>query len=273
MFINLLEIMCLNQYIISPKTWIHKINDNIKIFIIFITLMVLPYINYTYLSILLIIHICLILYSKIPKNKFFKNKYLLFGLLMLIFSIYLNNINSQTYLFFVQQISIILQRPIIFIEINYRIKSYLKLGTSYYIFIFPKYIIRVILIYFIYFISLKILYKTTKYENIVIYYLMNYLIKQNKKKILIITFASNFLILVSNQIYFIEVSIKLRNRKIFFPKYIYYYALKELLNNISEEIKRISCILYCRELNYKNLNIANIYYNYPINKIHCLNKK
>lgn len=206
------------------------------------------------------IYSLIIICFKIQKDAFFKKYYLLFGLSMLILSIYINNINIKVNLFsIIPIISIILKKPIFVIKFNHSKKLCFKLYKSYFLLIVPKFTIRTILIYILYLLSLKILYKTTRYENVIIYFLMNYLTKKNTKKILIINFASNFLILVSNQIYYAGIAIKLRNNKYLLPKYTYYYGLQELLHNIFEEIYRISFILYCREINYKNLSIINIY--------------
>nr|QCI07351.1 hypothetical protein [Leiomenia cribrosa] len=258
MLINLLETMFFDQYIISPRTWIHKINNNMKIFFIFIILLILPYIDYFYIIGIIAIYILIILCLKIPKNTLLKIHYIIFSLFIFTLNIYFSTFTLNKHLFLIETTSIIFKQTII-IKIYNQQKTVFKFKKYYYILLFPKYLIKIIVIYLAYFISLNILYKTTKYENIIIYYLMNYFITKNTKKILIITFASNFLNLVTNQLYFIEISIKLRNEKYIFSVYVYYYALKELLNNIFKEIKRISCILYCREINYKNLRILNIY--------------
>lgn len=142
----------------------------------------------------------------------------------------------------------------------------LDLYQEYYICNLPKFITRIIMIYISYLISLKILYFTTRYENIIIFYLtcsINY--KTNKysifkKQILIIVLASNFLILINNKICNLNISIKLRNSYSIANIHIYYYALNELLHNLIFEIYRITSILYSREINYKNLILKNIYY-------------
>ena len=151
MLVNLLEITFLNQYIISPKTWMHKINNNIKIVIVFITLLFISYADYLYIIIIILTYLLMIICFKIPKNVFLKKNYLLFGLSILIFNTYINNINLKVNTFsIIPTTSIILKKNILAIKYNDSQKPCFKLCKSYLLLMIPKFITRSIIIYISY---------------------------------------------------------------------------------------------------------------------------
>lgn len=252
----------LNVYINTPITFLHNIPSIIKVVYVYIYLCLIPYFNYLFIiANFLFILFCLNL-SNFPK-KFTKKLFFYFFILFIFicFIDYYNN--NQT------NISIITGLYSPNPQINFQIQKYINLkniknqnNTSTSI-VFIQ--ITIISIY--YFIILKILYLTTRYEEIIINILLNNL-KYNKKNIneiiLIVSFASQFLQKIIEQINILFVSIKLRSfYSKFYKYYLYKYIIINLLKETQNEIKRISSILYSREIKKKNKAIYLIdIYNY-----------
>uniref|UniRef100_UPI0030023CB4 hypothetical protein n=1 Tax=Anunuuluaehu liula TaxID=3049639 RepID=UPI0030023CB4 len=259
MFINLFQITFLNIYIISPKTWLHKIQSHNKISFIFVSLCLIPYVDYQYILIFIFLYSIIILNLKIHKQYTINLLNILF--FVLIFSLDINSININTELYNNALIYIPIDIQIPYLLAQFFAKYfYINIWLQYYyLIIIPKFILRAILIIILHFVSLRILFLTTTYEDVILYYLMNYIKIDNSiiKQINLITaLGYQFIALVINKINTIIVAVKLRNTQYVFSINQYnlcYFALKNLFIFIHNDVIRITSILYGREIEYNNL--------------------
>nr|YP_009295690.1 conserved hypothetical plastid protein [Mastocarpus papillatus]AOL58174.1 conserved hypothetical plastid protein [Mastocarpus papillatus] len=266
MFINLLQITFLNTYIISPKTWIHKIQNYKKISFIFIFLSFIPYINYQYIIIFTLISIFIAISYKKKCREYLKN---ILNALLVVSIIYMcfNDINVNNGLcrknsvhipFYITLLNLLIQIIRQFFTIN-------NLNQYNYMFTIPKFILRAFIITILYSLCIKILFSTTTYEDIVLHYLTKCISSNNIfiQKINLITILScQFLVLFTNRINIITTAIKVRNTNNIFSIYhynLYYYALKNLLRHVRYDAQLIIFILYSREIKCKNLIMKEIY--------------
>lgn len=109
------------------------------------------------------------------------------------------------------------------------------------------------------------MYLTTRYEEVIITILLNNL-KYKKiiinEIILIVSFASQFVQKIIEQINILLISIKLRclNSGLY-TYYLYNYIIINFLIETQNETKRISSILYSREIkkNHQKIYLIDIY--------------
>lgn len=252
MLINLFQITFFNQYILSPKTWIHKIPSNFKISLKFVYLLIVPYIHWKYILFSIIIYIIVLIHLPIPKYYILSKKQIIFIVLVYMINSYIYTTNS-----------IIDVMSITEIELNkeyiYNIffpNDYLRNQCNKALRIIhtiPQYILRSIIIYKAYCILLKIIYLTTQYENIIQCYLKRY--KQNAKRLyinkLFIFISSSFMIFLINEIDTVIHAAIIRNSS---DQYLYYYAIKHFFYNIVSNTTRISYVIYHRENLYNNIS-------------------
>lgn len=220
--INLFKVISINQYIISPITWIHKISYSLKISITIIYLCFIPYLNYIYLIISLIIYIIVAKISQVPQ-KYLINSMICYCILVLhLLYIYIINIYKKT-----------IQKLIYFL-----------------------YMFRGIIIYIISLGLIQLLFLTTTYEAIVAYFALKItnIHKSSNIKIInnnyILTFmlTFQFIFLLKTKINIMIKSIYLRN---IYNNYIYIRVLQILLITTLNEIKDISSVLFYRKINYR----------------------
>nr|QCI09033.1 hypothetical protein [Inkyuleea mariana] len=260
---NLLHISFSNQYLNSPITWLHKLQKIKKIYLIFIYLFIIPYFNYTYISINLLFCYLIISNINIPKQEFFNIIILALICIIIFFILY----NTTYYLYIIKYptINIYIPSNIILHFINHSNKIFFlkQIKITSYLYHIPEFIIKISLIIILYFILLKILFLSTQYEYIIISFLIfcnkiNYL--NTQKFILVSAFASQFLEIIIININNSIIAVKLRNSNFLLIKYeLYYYIIVSLYNKILNDIYTISSTLYMREINYKKFQMINIY--------------
>lgn len=253
MLINLFQIAFLHTYIISPTTWIHKIPHRKRISFIFIFLYLLPYLNYEHLLIVTIFYVIMANCIKISKEYTDSKCYILF--ISLIACLGTNIIKIKNQLCYKDLINILINIYIPHIIIK-----------SSYILILPKFILRAILIIILYSILIKLLLLTTLYEEIVLYYLIQYINYQNnfsKEINLILILGYQFIITFINKIHIAITAIRLRNinNMLYLKQYsLYYYAIKNVLVFIEQDIYRVTSILYIREIQCTNITVVDVNY-------------
>nr|UAD84157.1 hypothetical protein [Gracilaria changii] len=221
---NLVHDFLLNQYIQSPKTWLHKLKSSYKTYFLFIYLYIILYTHEKDIILSICLHFILLLYFKNINNNY--NKLLCY--VLCIFSI------------------------LIYIMII------IRLLHIYYSFIcvLSRYLLqlRPFLILTHYFLTLKIIFLTTTYEDITFsFFELFKLYKHNtiNKIIFISIFASQALESIMVKIQYILLTIKIKKvTKLFkFKCYIYLYLISKFIQDIYNDIYIISSILYTKELN------------------------
>nr|AOM64529.1 hypothetical protein Riqu_050 [Riquetophycus sp.] len=232
MFNNIFQPLFFNQYIISPRTWLHTIPYNMKVYLILVYLFFLPYLHDIYIIISIILYLLIIRNLALPQKHIFHLKHIVIIVSTIFLHNYILNIDKQ--------------------GMNYAntIVVYHKLPISIFYSI-PIYIFRSTIIYIIYISLLKILYSTTKYENIIkccvkqtTYnnYQSKYTPHQN---ILIIILASQYIILLAQKIHLLLQAIRLRNTKSY---YLYFYSLHYLLNIVILDIYNLASFIHIRKI-------------------------
>ncbi|CCP38185.1 conserved hypothetical plastid protein (plastid) [Chondrus crispus] len=266
MLINLFQIAFLHTYIISPTTWIHRIPYHKRISFIFIFLHLLPYLNYEHLLIITIFYVIMANCIKIA-TQYTENKcYIFFISLIACLGTNITKVKNQFFYKDLISLLINIDMPHFIIQ-NLNKHLYLRIIIkSSYILILPKFIVRAILIIILYSILIKLLLLTTLYEEIVLYYLIQYMNYQNnisKEINLILVLGYQFIITFINKIHIAITAIRLRNiNNMFYLKqyFLYYYAIKNILIFIEEDIYRVTSILYIREIQCTNITIVDVNY-------------
>nr|YP_010904059.1 hypothetical protein REQ00_pgp115 [Caulacanthus ustulatus]WCH57310.1 hypothetical protein [Caulacanthus ustulatus] len=229
MLINFSYNTFFNIYLISPITSLHKIDYKKKIIITFLFLVLYHYYNYIFAIISIICNLYTIVNIPVSYNKLTKRL----------------NFSSIYYLLI---FNIILCINIIKSNINYNILS--------------EFIIRIICLPVTSCLCLKVLFLTTKYELIVLFFLHLIQITATnitEKLFFIIIVSSQLILQINYKIYKIAISIKLRYmNKIMTIKYVntYYssiiYGILVFINTHKDEI---SSNLHTRKISYKKLKI------------------
>lgn len=241
--IYLLNVSLSNQYIYTPRTWMHNIKVQYKIYVIFALLILIPYQPYSTIILTISTYISIFLILRIP------HIYYLYFIRLFLYSIIfltLNNLNQ------VHDIS----NKNSLINIRLKIGHYMH-HSSY---IFPIFIIRIGLITILYMISIKLLLQTTIYENILLFIFSSIKKKSHSLQeiMLISSFACQFLEQIPLYINTTRISIKLRNTQypiINYNKLIIQYIVNNYLIYLKNQISRISSVLYIREINTINFTI------------------
>nr|YP_009296202.1 hypothetical protein Sebd_050 [Sebdenia flabellata]AOM65137.1 hypothetical protein Sebd_050 [Sebdenia flabellata] len=242
----LLKISLSNQYIYTPITWLHRIKPKNKIYFIFSFLIFLPYQNYSYFMISIILYLSIALTLRIPKKYY---NYFIQIVLIIVLYIFFNKAHKINYI----------NKNQIRVFIPLKILGFIS--NAY--FILPEFVLRISLITILYLVVLKMLLWTTTYETILILFFSNKKIKSNnlQKIMLVSSFACQFLEQILLHIRIIMVAVKLRNihLKVMIHKYIIlHYAIAKCLTNIKYDILKISSSLYIRDLDEKNFKIHSI---------------
>nr|YP_009497946.1 Ycf92 [Gracilaria changii]ART65210.1 Ycf92 [Gracilaria changii] len=231
---NLVHNFLLNQYIQSPKTWLHKLKSSSKTYFLFIYLYTILYTHEKYIIVSICLHFMLILYIKNINNNY--NKLL----------------PHILYIF-----SILIYIMIILIESSFNM-IIIRLLYIYYFFIFVlnKYLLqlRPFLILIHYFFTLKIIFLTTTYEDITFSFFKLFEIYKNNtinQIIFISIFASQALESIILKIQYILLTIKIKKvTKLFkFKCYIYLYLISKFIQDIYNNTYIISSVLYTKEFN------------------------
>lgn len=248
---NFLQIIFFNQYIVSPQTWVHKIPNKLKIFSIFTYLFLVTYFDYKYIIVSIIINILTIINLPAIKKYVINFKQILCILLLFLFNICIfgssnNNFTSPNLCQQILKINNIKNTNLCYTNQSFRYKH-----QQVYINRVPAYIFRGMSIYFIYFMLLKIIYLTTRYENIIQCCTLIYKSHIDKRcifyKDFIIIFGYQFTIFLTYSVDIFMKAIVLRgcliNRRNMCSGIFDY-----LLNIISCDIKKVSSALYYREI-------------------------
>nr|WOA02464.1 hypothetical protein [Gloiopeltis furcata] len=256
---NFFQITFFNDYLISPKIWLHSIKSFVKISFIFIILCLLPYFNYIYIN-LYIIGVLLILKNIKTPSRYFKYIY---NVIILILVFLLNYSNGQ-YSKMSRQITFIIntsstQKLIITCCNMIDIKN---TGHLQYKLSLPEYIVKSVLVSISYFASLKILYLSTRYEEIILICLISYLkISKNHcdRLVLTVILGSQLLVSMQNRVNIIRIGMRLKGLNGYTHYYFYYFAIIEFFILTHYNIRSIASVLYCREIKYSKFLIADIY--------------
>nr|YP_007878280.1 conserved hypothetical plastid protein [Calliarthron tuberculosum]AGA63891.1 conserved hypothetical plastid protein [Calliarthron tuberculosum] len=266
--IQFLELSTYDQYLYSPKSWLHSNKQNYKIFHSFLQLSLLPFMPILY--ILIILGICTLIFQFINIPNKVKNNiknFFLFLLTIMCISLYyttqarLNNTN-------IINNAIIKFQPLSFFSsyVNSHNNLINKiLNFSIYISL-PMF--RLLSISIIYLFIIKIVLLTTYYEEII-----NLLIDKTQLAHKFLCSEKNFLIMMSSQflkVIFLEIEkikisylirgIKQNNYQQFIQYLILYsYLVKKFYNNLYKYVNCITYSLYSRSINSQSLYFLNIY--------------
>nr|QVY58139.1 hypothetical protein [Eucheuma denticulatum] len=246
MLINLFPIAFFNEYIISPKIGLHYVKCNKKIISLFFYLSYFYYIHPIYSILINLIGAMVItcLYFQ------FNNSHSAFAYYLMVYSI-IKSINIKK-LFIKINFNDTIIHQLFYKIINIRY-------TNIYLFLSNKLLIKIILIPVTCFICLKVLFSTTKYEHTIgcaINLLQYFKIFTSMPISFLITLSSQVLLLFSNKISYLIISIHLRNMHInFINQYIKssYSLLRDFLNFSDSRIKIISLIICLRNIKHSRL--------------------
>nr|QCI05455.1 hypothetical protein [Crouania attenuata] len=214
-----------NHYLISPQNNLHSINKKIKIYTFLILLLIVNFASRTCLQTLCIIYIYFIL------NHLYLIKYL----------------KDFCY-------------NILLLFIYYLIYKYFYTAMNLNI-----YFIKLIILTFCYIFTLRILFLTTKFEQIIIIlfdiiYRVSIISYSKKKYILFIScFSYQFLDKVICQYNSLKLSIKIKKLNENNQNYqIFFFVIKKYFYNYYKLIYRIIYNLYIKQLNISNIFLHNI---------------
>nr|YP_010865288.1 hypothetical protein QQR83_pgp086 [Campylaephora boydenii]WGT74092.1 hypothetical protein [Campylaephora boydenii] len=248
------------QYLYSPISYIHKISLIYKIcFIVFYLLSfpLIPHIVYLSIFIYLLMYYLLIKHLQLKykyKNQFLK-KIFTYTILLIIFIISSNKTIDYNYRV---------------VQISYPYIIQKKLNTLFFIICLKSYKISTILLKTILFIYnttcvLKILFYTTKLENILILclYCINFVIKSHN--LFYITFifscslSAQFLYFIINRLKNNNIGIKIRKTNQLNLQYlILYYYFIFFINQILDSIENITYALYNKEITNRAFYLISI---------------
>nr|YP_010904260.1 hypothetical protein REQ04_pgp116 [Catenella fusiformis]WCH57511.1 hypothetical protein [Catenella fusiformis] len=258
--VNLLIITSFNDYIISPRTWLHNIKHKQKLFFVFFYLCFFYYCKNIYSILGIIFCLIITITTKIPLKKIISKVHIL-----LYYFIFLLNIITHT-----SDIKFLFQ---IHIKIFFNPKTIKKISTlkklepdnisnTKDLFLLPKFVVKIASISLNSYLYLKILFSTTKYENIILYMFgkVNKILSISQQTTFIMTMSSQFFLVVTQKIFLMILSIQLRSmNRIFILEYtkILYLILIELLVFSKIYVGKISYTLYIRKINYINFMLTN----------------
>ena len=261
---DLLQFTLNRLYLKSPITLLHNIKSNYKIFCTFFILLYIPYCHSNQIITLIVIDITIIKILRIPKSIINQLIFLSFPIILLIlFSII---INYQYFKLSHYPLNIFyIALPVKYfnmslINIKHHTISLMKIYN--FPIIIPIFILRILLVSTLYLISIRLLFLTTNYETIILFFLtiINHISNKKLKHIFIISALSiQFLELVINKLNQIIISIQIRfidNHlyiSIHHLKTVIVYLLILFYKYISENIYRIASTLYTRNITMLNL--------------------
>nr|WCH55316.1 hypothetical protein [Hypnea brasiliensis] len=239
MLTSFIPITFFNEYIITPKTWLHYFKNYKKSFIIILYLSCFYYFNTTYIVFIIVVSSITIINLPIPIKQSIltlNNSFITFFFINIL--LYMNYKNKYS-------ISNIYQQK--------------NLKT-----VVPEFFTRSILIPITYSLWLKILFLTTKYEFMILSIL--YFIQKNKnfyfKKIgFIIALSSQLILLISQKISFLYITVIMRDRNFilqFNQNNILSSFYINLVNFSYFQIVRISYMIQLKKINYVNFSIIDL---------------
>lgn len=252
---NLSYLSFYSQYLNSPVTDFHKININYKISFIFLILIIIPYVNNLNLiyNIILFIYLFVFITYKSSNNLFLIEKRSLF-LLTLIYSIfsYQKLLDYQFY----QNYYI----PYKIKKVSFYSNTYIfnQIIMSFICYSIPMFIIKTFIIQIIYLEIITILFISTKYESIVLFflkYLQNiHLLKYKQKNLflIVISFTSQFLERIIYNLDNLYYSIQLKYNSFYQLNIIISQILNKYILNILNDTYNISTNLWNREIIIKH---------------------
>lgn len=247
MIIHLLFITSLNDYIISPQTWLHYIKHKYKLFFILFYLCFSYYYKSVYCIVGIVCCFIVAVTINVPLEKIISKFYLL-----LYYSVFFFNLIVQT------------NCTKIFLKSKITDQIYIreKLGLSDIkdktcLFVLPEIIIKLACIPLNSYLYLKILFSTTKYEDIILYIFekVNKAISIGQQTTFIMTVSTQLFLIVTQKIFQMMLSIQLRSmNRICALEYIniFYLIFIELLVFSRIYIDKVSYTLYIRKISYTN---------------------
>nr|YP_063655.1 hypothetical plastid protein [Gracilaria tenuistipitata var. liui]Q6B8Q5.1 RecName: Full=Uncharacterized protein ycf92 [Gracilaria tenuistipitata var. liui]AAT79730.1 hypothetical plastid protein [Gracilaria tenuistipitata var. liui] len=244
---NLSQSFLLNRYIQSPRTWLHRLNSNNKIYFLFFYLSIFPYTDVKYMTYSIIFYTILFLYLKhIDKN------YKIF-ILRIVYKVCIFTLAISCLSKLLLSVNIFRLKYISDFFLN--LMSICTRNILY---------IRSVLILTHYFCTVHITFMTTTYEDIIFAFIPLFTQYQNniiKKVAFISIFALQAIENTLIKIYSILITIKMKQfTKVFkFQYYIYIYLILKFIQDIYNDIYRISTVFYVRELNHKMSYFTYIY--------------
>lgn len=265
---NLFQLTFNRYYLHSPKTWLHNIKSTKKVFFVFLNLLYLPYLNLTYMVNSTYLFIIIIITLKIPKKNMIDFlKIFIPTILFAIILIVTNQDKIYKNLFTI--IKVLGPVKKFYLNANSLTSrcSYNIVEWKFYILKVPVFITRIILISVTYICCMQILFLTTTYEHIILLFLsLIYKIIKNQQKTLVLILALSIQFIESNIKQLNKLTIGIKLRGFTYQNIIQFYNLEiifsYLLNlfslSIINDIKRISSILYNRDIKIINLQDFNI---------------
>ena len=159
---NLSNFSIYSQYLYSPGTWLHKLNLNYKILSIVIFFFILPYKNYIYCFISFIIYFYIFIYINVDYIYMIHiTKSLIWYLINSIVAYFFYKISNKykqignnIIIYFPYKISLVKQIP--------------KITINFYLYKSPIVYLSALFFICINFLLIKILFLTTKYEEILL---------------------------------------------------------------------------------------------------------
>nr|QCI04019.1 hypothetical protein [Antithamnionella ternifolia] len=256
---NVTSFSVLSQYLYSPHTWIHPISVKYKFFCILIILLSIPLNSSIYIMIIILTFSYITLLNCTNLKYTFKLIKNLYTYCFLLFITYLLNLKSG-----------ILNQHIYNIKRYYPLKLILIKRQNFFIYsydhiVIPKFLLQISFFIYSNIIFMRILFLTTKYEEI-IFLLFQYIDKIKNKQFFFIqtlicslSLASQFIELIIK--YFQNKIISLKLRKIYHKihKYqSYNYLILSFFFDLINDINQICFFIYSREIIINKFYIINI---------------
>lgn len=167
--IKILYISDFRFYLYSPKTWLHVKFQKGKIVFFIISMFIIPYIDIVPLSTFCIFDVILLTILNLPKKiiKYIIQRVLGYILIFILLNINYSDVykqNSFDFIFFVKSPihRILKKRKIVTYSEE---ENYIQIQLS-----IPRFVVRSILIISTYLISINLLLLTTKYEEIIMFF-------------------------------------------------------------------------------------------------------
>lgn len=255
-YIKILPIVCYRNYLYSPKTWLH-INKKNKVLFFFLFMLILPYIQLKLLLICYIYILVLLIVLKLPKKIIYSifKPILIFILFFILF--YFFNLTDLNY--YKVKDFIIISIPKFGILKSIQMRSLLnKTPNLIFRLVLPEFIIRSISIFFVYIISINLFSLSTRYEEIIKFFL--YIFKNKscylfQEIIFMLLLGTNFLDTISRKFVNLVVANKIRrtnsnnNINMLIIIRTYYLMFAYILLCFHDQIRNLSSALYSRNIN------------------------
>jgi len=261
---NFIKSSIFYDYLYSPKSWLHKQNNKIKIYICFIQLFFLPYSSFIYLTIFSISLLLLYNSTYVPNSiKNYLKRMIIFFIIFLIINIEQRDLTKYNQVSHRQTLQIFPLNKFTLFNGKNGLKSSRFSSLYFYL---PISIIRLLTINIIYLFFIKILLLTTHYNEIIKFILVK--IKKHLKTPatilnLEVMISSQFLNIICYQIEILKIAYITRDIKLNMRHSIRESILtcilfiEQLILNIYQSIYTTSNTLYSREIKLYNLKFYN----------------